>query len=123
MSARIVVVDDEPDIRRLICFTLRRRGYDVVEDAAGDTGLETIRHVMPDLVVLDVMLPGLSGVQVAAALRSDEATAHIPVLLVSANGQSADIAKGLAAGAKAYLVKPFAPQELARTVESLLAPA
>jgi DNA-binding response OmpR family regulator len=121
VTPRIVVADDEPDIRRLIVFTLRRRGYTIFEAGAGDIALELIRQERPDLVVLDVMMPGLTGVEVAQALAADPATNAIPVVMLSAKGQAAEIAEGLASGARAYLVKPFAPAELAETVSTLLA--
>lgn len=120
MSARIVVADDEPDIRRLIVFTLRRRGYTVIEANAGDMALELIRQEQPDLAVLDVMMPGLSGLEVARALAADASTSHIPVLLASAKGQVAEVEAGLSTGARAYIVKPFSPPKLAAQVAELL---
>jgi DNA-binding response OmpR family regulator len=119
-SARIVVADDEADIRRLIVFTLKRRGHQVFEASSGDEALALIKEVLPDLVVLDVMMPGLSGPEVTRRLRSNRDTVDIPVLLVSAMGQASEIASGLSSGASAYLVKPFKPQELAAQVSTLL---
>lgn len=123
MSARIVVADDEADIRRLIVFTLNRRGYTVLEASTGDTALELIRHERPDLAVLDVMMPGLTGLEVAAALKADPETRSIPIVILSAKGQASEIEAGYAAGARLYLLKPFAPQELASRVAELLATA
>lgn len=120
MSSRIVVADDEADIRRLIVFTLKKRGYTVLEAAAGDAALDLIRQETPDLAVLDVMMPGLSGHEVAAAVRADPATGHIPIVMLSAKGQASEIEAGLASGATAYLVKPFVPQELANRVADIL---
>jgi DNA-binding response OmpR family regulator len=120
VSARIVVADDEADIRRLIVFTLKKRGYQVLEAAAGDTALDLIRRELPDLAVLDVMMPGLSGLEVAGALRDDPATRSIPIVMLSAKGQAAEIQAGLDSGARAYLVKPFAPQDLAARVAAIL---
>jgi DNA-binding response OmpR family regulator len=124
MSARrpttILVADDDPDIRRLVAFTLRRRGHAVVEAATGDDALALARAHRPDLVVLDVMMPGLSGLDVASALASDADLRHTPVVLVSAKGQVSEVAAGLAAGARAYVVKPFAPAELAARCAELL---
>jgi DNA-binding response OmpR family regulator len=119
-SARIVVADDEADIRRLIVFTLKRRGHQVFEASSGDEALALIKEVLPDLVVLDVMMPGLSGPEVTRRLKSNRDTVDIPVLLVSAMGQASEIASGLSSGASAYLVKPFKPQELAAQVSTLL---
>ncbi len=120
MTARIIVADDEADIRRLIVFTLRRRGYDIIEASTGDGALAEIQKTMPDLVVLDVMMPGLTGIEVAGLLAADPATASIPVLLLSAMGQAAEIEAGLSSGAQSYLVKPFIPRELASRVAELL---
>ena len=120
MSARIVVADDEADIRRLIVYTLRRRGYTIVEARAGDTALELIRQERPDLAVLDVMMPGMSGLDVARALTADPETASIPIVILSAKGQATEIEAGLASGARTYLTKPFAPQELAARVAEAL---
>jgi DNA-binding response OmpR family regulator len=121
VSARIVVADDEVDILRLVEFTLRRRGYLITAESAGDRALATIRRDHPDLVVLDVMMPGLSGLAVARALADDAATADIPVVLLSARGQVSEIQAGRRSGARVYLVKPFVPRELAACVANLLA--
>ena len=118
--ARIVVADDEGDIRRLIAFTLRRRGHEVFEAADGTSALETVRGLHPDLAVLDVMMPGMDGLEVARALAADEATHQLPVLIVSAGGQPAALDEGQVGGARAYLEKPFAPQDLAAHVDALL---
>ena len=91
---------------RLISFTLRRRGYTVIEANAGDRALEIIRSELPDLAVLDIMMPGLSGIEVAQAMANDPLTADIPILMLSAKGQAAEIELGLASGASAYMVKP-----------------
>ena len=120
-SPTIVVADDEADIRRLVAFTLRRRGYTVAEAGAGDVALALVREQHPDLVILDVMMPGMTGLEVAQALTLDPATAAIPVVLLSAKGQATEISDGLASGARAYLVKPFVPQELAAKVAAMLA--
>jgi two-component system, OmpR family, response regulator MtrA len=121
MSARIVVADDEADIRRLVVFTLRRQGYTILEAGAGDSALALIRRERPDLAVLDVMMPGLSGLEVAQALRADPATAAIPVIMLSAKGQASEVENGLASGARDYLVKPFNREELVSRVAEALA--
>ena len=120
-AARIVVADDEADIRRLTTFTLQRRGYTILEASAGDAALELIRRERPDLAVLDVMMPGLSGIEVAAAMAADPATASIPVVMLSAKGQASEVQAGLASGAHVYLVKPFSPRELGERVAAILA--
>ena len=121
MSARIVVADDEADIRRLVVFTLRRQGYTIFEAGAGDAALALIRQEKPDLAVLDVMMPGLTGLEVAQALQSDPTTASIPVIMLSAKGQAAEVQAGLASGAGAYLIKPFNREELVGRVAEALA--
>lgn len=118
---RIVVADDDADIRRLVTFVLRRRGYTVVEAADGDEALAAIRRERPDLVVLDVMMPGLTGPEVARAVAADPTLSATPVILLSAKGQASEVAAGLASGAREYLIKPFAPRELAMRIEDLLA--
>ena len=124
MSARIVIAEDEEDIRSLIAFTLRRRGYSVVEASNGDEGLALIRSERPDLALLDVMMPGLSGIEVAQELAADPSTHGIPLVLLSAKGQATEIEAGMASGVRAYVVNPFAPKELAaRIAEILAAPA
>lgn len=121
MSARIVVADDEADIRRLVSFTLRRRGYTVFEAATGDEALALVQAERPDLAVLDVMMPGLHGTEVARTLAADPETARIPIIILSAKGQAAEIEAGLKTGACAYLVKPFSPQALAAKVADIIA--
>ena len=120
MSKTILIADDEPNIRQLVAFTLRRRGYEIVEAEDGTTALELIRQATPDLVVLDVMMPGLTGIAVVQQLSADPATAEIPVILLSAKGQGVEIEEGLASGARLYLVKPFSPRELADRVAEVL---
>jgi len=117
----IVVADDDPDIRRLVAFTMRRHGYVVIEAADGAEALAAIRRARPDAAVLDVMMPGMTGLEVARMLCSDPSTATIPVLLLSAKGQASEIADGIASGARGYVVKPFAPPELAARVAELMA--
>lgn len=117
---RVVVAEDDPDIRRLTSITLRRRGYEVLEASTGDAALALIRAERPDVAVLDDMMPGLTGVEVARALGADQATAGIPIVLASAKGQASEIEQGLASGARAYVVKPFAPVDLAAAVAGCL---
>jgi DNA-binding response OmpR family regulator len=123
VSPRIVVADDDPDIRRLIVFTLKRRGYAVREATDGDAALALVSEDVPDLVVLDVMMPGRTGLEVAAALRGAPETAAIPIVMLSAKGQETEVQAGLRSGAQSYLVKPFSPQALAAEVAALLAAA
>src|SRR4051794_26909450 len=118
--ARVVVVDDGPAFRRLVVETLRTRNCEVVEALDGARGLELIRRERPDLVIMDVRMPGLSGLEVTRTLAADPATAHIPVILLSANRDRADIEAGLASGARAYFTKPFDRQAFGLKVADLL---
>lgn len=120
MSKRIVVADDDQDIRRLIVFTLKRRGYTVLEAGNGQAALDLVLAERPDMVILDVMMPLMTGLEVTARLKDNPETAATPVLILSARGQEGEIQEGLGKGAHAYLVKPFAPQELASYVMQLL---
>jgi DNA-binding response OmpR family regulator len=108
-APRVLVADDEPDVRALVRVAVERAGGDVVR-AVGDgtAALTAARDERPDLAVLDVAMPGASGLEVCAALRADAGTAGTRVLLLSAGATEDDVARGLAAGADLYLVKPFA---------------
>jgi two-component system phosphate regulon response regulator PhoB len=117
---RILVVDDEPDITGLVAYHLAKAGYRVVTAATGAEALRYVREERPDLVVLDVMLPGLSGFDVLADLRRREATRDIGVVLLTARGHEADRIKGLTLGADDYLPKPFSPAELVLRVGAVL---
>jgi CheY-like chemotaxis protein len=121
MALQILVVDDEPDIRELIGETLSFAGWEPRFAADGEEALAALAAAPPDLIVLDVMMPLLDGRTVARRLLADPATAAIPVVMVSARSQAADVEQGLAAGAAAYLTKPFAPSQLVATIRSLLA--
>lgn len=118
MKPKLVIVDDEADIRRLIAFLLR--SYDLYEAQNGRRGLELIREMQPDLVLLDVMMPEMTGLEVLAAMRENPLTASIPVILLSAKGQADEIERGLRSGAARYQVKPFESQALRACVEEVL---
>jgi CheY-like chemotaxis protein len=121
VSARIVVADDEEDIVRLVAFVLRRRGYTVLEARTGEEALELIRRERPDLAVLDLRMPGMDGLQVMRALAADETVEPLPLIMLSASAQQAEIEAGLSAGVAAYVAKPFTPQHLAGVVADVLA--
>jgi DNA-binding response OmpR family regulator len=121
MSGRVLVADDEADIRDLVALALELAGYDVETAIDGVEALSRIRASPPDAVVLDVMMPALGGYEVARALIAEPRTAALPVVMLSAKCQATDVNAGLASGAQVYLVKPFAPQELVRQVNRLVA--
>lgn len=120
MSYRIVVADDDPFIRRLVVFTLKKRGYEIFEAGDGETALALIRRERPDLAVLDVLMPGMNGLEVTQELARDPATTAIPVLILSASAQAVEIEAGFASGARDYLTKPFEPAVLGERVQALL---
>ncbi|MDG6102068.1 response regulator [Dactylosporangium aurantiacum] len=117
----ILVADDDMDIRDLVAFKLEQAGYDVV---AVDNGLAALTEATknpPDLVVLDVMMPGMSGIDVCRQLRLDAGTKALPIILLTARAQEGDVEVGFGAGADDYIVKPFSPRELVSRVEAVLA--
>ena len=118
--AKIVVADDDADIRELVAFKLQQTGHEVVAVADGAAAVEACQAEEPDLVVLDVMMPGMSGLDACRALRLDPALAKVPVILLTARAQEAEIEQGFNAGADDYVVKPFSPRELASRVAAVL---
>jgi two-component system phosphate regulon response regulator PhoB len=120
VSHRILVVDDEPDITALVAYHLARSGYRVSTAANGQDALKAARDERPDIVVLDLMLPGVSGYEVLRELRRRTETADVGVILLTARREEADRIKGLTLGADDYLTKPFSPQELTLRVGALL---
>ena len=117
---RVLVVDDEPDIVALIVYHLAKAGYRVSTAATGPDGLEAARREHPALVILDLMLPGLSGYDVLEQLRAAETTKGVGVLMLTARVEEQDRVRGLALGADDYLTKPFSPQELVLRVGAIL---
>ena len=122
MSRKVLIADDEPNIVISLEFLMQREGYTVTVARDGVAALEAIRRDRPDLVLLDVMMPGMSGFDVCQAVRADESLTSIKILMLSAKGRDTDTAKGLALGANAYLTKPFSTKELAARVRDLLGP-
>lgn len=116
-GTKVLVVDDEPTVREVVVSYLRRDGHDVAEAADGTTALELLEAEPPDLVVLDMMLPGVNGLDI---LRRVRATSNIPVIMLTARAEESDRVAGLELGADDYVVKPFSPRELAARVNGVL---
>jgi DNA-binding response OmpR family regulator len=119
-KTRVLVVDDEAPIRLLCRVNLEAEGMEVLEAADGVSGFETARSERPDVVLLDVMMPGLDGWQVAERLIDDEVTKHIPLIFLTARAELRDRARGLELGGVDYITKPFNPVELAAVVTEML---
>jgi two-component system phosphate regulon response regulator PhoB len=120
MKERILLVDDEPDIVELLEYNLRQAGFTVVTVKDGTTALYEIRRQRPDLILLDVMLPDMSGTDIVKRLRKEPATESIPVILVTALGAEIDRVVGLEVGADDYVVKPFSPREVILRINAIL---
>ncbi|WP_426245177.1 response regulator transcription factor [Nocardioides sp. LHG3406-4] len=118
--ARIVVADDDVDIRELVEFKLSTLGHDIVAVADGAAAIEACQAQRPDLAVLDVMMPGMSGLEAVRVIRNDPALADLPVILLTARAQETDVETGFESGADDYITKPFSPRELATRVQNLL---
>ena len=116
----VLIADDEPNIVISLEFLMKREGYRVSVARDGDAALALIRAEQPDLVLLDVMMPGKTGFDVCQAVRADETLAAVKILMLSAKGRDTDLAKGSALGADAYLTKPFSTRELADKVREML---
>jgi two-component system, OmpR family, phosphate regulon response regulator PhoB len=117
-NVQVLVVEDEPDIRNLVALNLRRAGFDVLTAETGTAGLELARLHVPPLVLLDLMLPDLSGTEVCARLRANEATRHLHVIMVTARGDEGDRITGFEVGADDYVTKPFSVKELVLRVKA-----
>jgi two-component system, OmpR family, phosphate regulon response regulator PhoB len=116
---RVLVVDDEPDVLLLCRLNLQLRGHEFLEASEGPSALELAREQRPDVIVLDLMLPGMDGYEVLETLRGDESTARIPVLVLTAKSLRADRERSRELGAAAFLTKPFLPDDLCEIVDSL----
>src|SRR2546428_3785981 len=120
MAQEVLVVEDEPDIRRLITLHLERDGFRCRTASNGPEALREARAVVPDLVVLDLMLPELDGLEVCRQLRRDAATAVVPIIMLTAKSDEVDRVVGLEVGADDYVSKPFSPKELVARVRAVL---
>lgn len=120
MAASVLVVEDEPDIRDLVAFHLEREGFQVRTARSGAEGLTRVKTAAPDLIILDLMLPELDGLEVCRRLRRDPVTASIPVIMLTAKADEVDRVVGLELGADDYVAKPFSPKELVARVRAVL---
>ncbi len=119
-KSTIIIIEDDPDIRELTHYNLTREGYDVVEAATGGDGLEQVRNNSIHLILLDLMLPGIDGLEVCKRIRSSDDTKNIPIIMLTAKGEEADIVAGLEVGADDYVTKPFSPRVLIARIRALL---
>lgn len=120
MPIKVLVIDDEVDIVALVRYHLEKAGMQCLEGVDGATALRLIREHRPDLLLLDLMLPGLDGLEICRQLRRDPATAHLPIIMLTAKAEEVDRVVGLEVGADDYVVKPFSPRELIARVKAIL---
>ena len=118
--SKVVVIEDEPDLVEVVSYNLKREGYQVASAMRGDEGLNLARNESPELVILDLMLPGMDGLSVCQQMKADPITRDIPIIIVSAKGEESDVVIGLGMGADDYLGKPFGPRELLARVKAVL---
>ncbi len=117
---KILIVDDEPDIMELVSYNLKKAGFAVSSASDGEEALRMIREKHFDLIVLDLMLPGIHGMELCRILRNNPKTAHIPIIMLTAKGEETDKIQGLETGADDYMTKPFSPKELIARVKAIL---
>ena len=117
---KIIVVEDEPDLVDVVTYNLKREGYLVLAAQRGDEGINLIRSERPDLVLLDLMLPGMDGLSICRQMKSDGSLSEIPIIIASAKGEESDVVIGLEMGADDYLAKPFSPRELLARIKAVL---
>lgn len=120
MSASILLIEDEPAIQQLVSLVLKQAGHSIQSADSAETGLELIKEKLPDLLLIDWMLPGISGAEFTKRLRQDERTKQLPIILLTARSEEADKVKGLDLGADDYITKPFSPKELQARIQALL---
>jgi two-component system phosphate regulon response regulator PhoB len=119
-TERILVVDDEEDLLELIRFNLSKEGYRVTTVATGEAAINEARNTLPDLIVLDLLLPKVDGLNVCKTLKADGRTSHIPIVMLTAKSEEADVVTGLELGADDYITKPFSPRVLVARLRSVL---
>ncbi len=119
-NQHLTVIEDEPDILDILSYNLKREGFEVSTSMNGTEGLKLIQKTMPDLVLLDLMLPGMDGLDICRHIKDDSRTQHIPIIMVTAKGEESDVVLGLGIGADDYIAKPFSPKELIARVKAVL---
>ena len=119
-TKKILIVDDEPDLAELVSYNLRKEGFEVSSASDGEEALKKIRKGNFNLVILDLMLPGIQGMELCRILRNDPKTKHLPIIMLTAKGEDVDKILGLEMGADDYIAKPFSPRELAARVKAVL---
>ena len=120
MPANILLVEDEPAIQELIAFNLTQAGHHVLRAASAENAMTLVKNALPDLILLDWMLPGASGVEFAKKLRADERTRGVPIIMLTARSDEQDKITGLETGADDYITKPFSPRELQARIKAVL---
>jgi DNA-binding response OmpR family regulator len=121
MSLKVLIADDEPNIVISLEFMMKREGYEVLVARDGRQALDAIRRERPQLVLLDAMMPGMTGFDVCEAVRADEQLRETPILMLTAKGRDTDVARGVGVGADAYMTKPFSTRDLVQKVREMLA--
>ncbi len=116
----ILIVDDEEDILELIKFNLKSEGYNILQAMTGEEAIKIAKQSAPDLMVLDLMLPGIDGLEVTRYLKNNDTTSEIPIVMLTAKGEESDIVTGLELGANDYMSKPFSPRELTARIRAIL---
>ena len=120
MTKQIVVIEDEPDILEVLRYNLSREGYAVETSNNGLDGINRVRSSLPDLVLLDLLLPGIDGLEVCRRLKSHRTTGNVPIIMLTAKGEESDIVLGLELGADDYITKPFSPREVLARIRAVL---
>jgi two-component system phosphate regulon response regulator PhoB len=120
MATSVLIVEDEPEIREMLNFSLTRAGFSVIEAATGEMALQRLDTDLPDILIVDWMLPGMSGVELAKRIRRDELTSALPLLMLTARSEETDVLKSFESGIDDYMSKPFSPKELVARIKALL---
>ncbi|RKY76153.1 DNA-binding response regulator [candidate division KSB1 bacterium] len=120
MNGKILIVEDEPDISELIVFNVEQAGFKTITAGSGETAIKKTRTDKPDLIILDLMLPGIDGIDVCRLLKADTGTKEIPIIMLTARSEDSDIVQGLDTGADDYITKPFSPDVLTARIKSVL---